>query len=120
MRVIVFLLFFIFQFLNPYISEGFAEELNPWNLPINKRVIHRKNVSHLLIDPRSDHCRVVLVLGDRFPYSYKSTQYGLYIKTTSEKEALEIMNAFDKQLGLGYEIYLKLNGSRIVEWSFSS
>jgi hypothetical protein len=56
----------------------------------------------------------------RKQYSYNSTQYVLYIKTSSEKEALEIMNAFDKQLGLGYEIYLKLNGSRIIEWSFSS
>lgn len=112
--------FLILHLLLIFIPEAKTEEFNPWNLSIQKRVIHRKNVSHILMDPRVDHYRVVILMGDRFPYSYKSTQYGFYIKAESAEEALKILNAFDKQLDTGHEIYLKLNGSRIVEWSFSS
>lgn len=96
----------------------YAGEFNPWNLDITKRVIHRKNVSHILIDPRVDHYRVVLVLGDRFPYNYKSRQYTFYIKASTEEEALELFRKFDIQLDSGNEILLKLNGSRIIEWTF--
>ena len=97
----------------------YSQEFNPWNLDITKRVIHRKDVSHIVMDPRVDHFRVVLILGDRFPYNFKSRQFGLYIKTINEVEAMQIMNQFDRQLETGREIYLKLNGSRILEWSFN-
>lgn len=99
-------------------SSLFSGEFNPWNLSITNRVIHRKNVSHLLVDPRVDHYRVVLILGDRFPYNYKSRQYGLYIKTSTQEEAYQILKLFDEQLDSGREIFLKLNGSRILEWTF--
>jgi len=95
-----------------------AGEFNPWNLDITKRVIHRKDVSHILVDPRVDHYRVVLVIGDRFPYNYKSRQYGLYIKVSSAEEAYQLLKSFDEQLDFGREIFLKLNGSRIMEWTF--
>lgn len=70
------------------------------------------------MDPRVDHYRVVLVVGDRFPYNYKSRQYGLYIKVSSEEEAYRLLKSFDEQLDIGREIFLKLNGSRIMEWTF--
>lgn len=113
MKKILVYIFLIFTCYS--ISSG---EFNPWNLDITQRVIHRKNVSHILVDPRVDHFRVVLILGDRFPYSYKSRQYGLFIKVTSEEEAYKLLKSFDEQLDSGREIFLKLNGSRIMEWNF--
>ncbi len=112
MKLFLLFIFFLCSIL-------FSQEFNPWNLDINKRVIHRKDVSHIIMDPRVDHFRVVLFLGDRFPYNYKSRQFGFYIKAINEEEAYQIMNQFDKQLDTGREIYLKLNGSRILEWSFN-
>ena len=112
MRLIILIIYL----LNSYLL---SQEFNPWNLDITKRVIHRKDVSHIVMDPRVDHFRVVLILGDRFPYNFKSRQFGLFIKTTNEVEAMQIMNQFDKQLETGREIVLKLNGSRILEWSFN-
>ena len=112
MRLIILIIYL----LNSYLL---SQEFNPWNLDITKRVIHRKDVSHIIMDPRVDHFRVVLILGDRFPYNFKSRQFGLFIKTTNEVEAMQIMNQFDKQLETGREIVLKLNGSRILEWSFN-
>ena len=112
MRLIILIIYL----LNSYLL---SQEFNPWNLDITKRVIHRKDVSHIIMDPRVDHFRVVLILGDRFPYNFKSRQFGLFIKTTNEVEAMQIINQFDKQLETGREINLKLNGSRILEWSFN-
>ena len=110
----------LFLVLISYLNlQIYSQEFNPWNLDITKRVIHRKDVSHVVMDPRVDHFRVVLILGDRFPYNFKSRQFGLYIKTINEVEAMQIMNQFDRQLETGREIYLKLNGSRIIEWSFN-
>jgi hypothetical protein len=113
MKILFLLLFFVFQ-----ISVYTESDFNPWNLKIFERLIHRKNVSHLLIDPREDHYRVVLILSDRFPYNYKSRQYGFYIKAENEIEANQIMNSFDKQLQSGFQIYLKLNGSRVIDYKF--
>jgi len=112
MRLFLVLIFF-------YNLQIISQEFNPWNLDITKRVVHRKDISHIVMDPRVDHFRVVLILGDRFPYNFKSRQFGLYIKTINEVEAMQIMNQFDRQLETGREIYLKLNGSRILEWSFN-
>ena len=96
----------------------FSQDFNPWNISPFERLIHRKNVSHMLIDPRPDHYRLVLILSDRFPYNYKSRQHGFYLKFHTEKEALATLKAFDKQLDSGFQIYLKLQGSRIIDHKF--
>lgn len=93
-------------------------EYNPWNLAIFERIIHRKHVSHLVMETRKDHYRLSLILSDRFPYNFKSRQYAFFIRFTSEEEALNTSKFFDKQLDSGKEIYIRLDGSEIIKYKF--
>ncbi len=115
MKLVFFIYFFII-----FSSFLFSEpiEYNPWNLTIFERIIHRKHVSHLVIESRKDHYRLTLILSDRFPYNFKSRQYAFFIRFFSEIEALEASKLFDKQLDSGKEIYIQLEGSEIVKYKF--
>jgi hypothetical protein len=93
-------------------------EYNPWNLQINERIIHRKHVSHLVIDTRKDHYRLTLILSDRFPYNFKSRQHSFFLRYLNEDKALEVLKLFDKQLDSGKEVYIRLNGSEIIGYHF--
>lgn len=110
----------LFLFILISISSYFAEpiEYNPWNLRISERIIHRKHVSHIILEARTDHYRVTLILSDRFPYNYKSRQYYFFARCTSEKEAMELSKLLDKQLDSGKEIYIRLDGSEIIGYRF--
>jgi len=111
--------YFIYFFIN-FFSILLCEpiEYNPWNLTIFERIIHRKHVSHLVIESRKDHYRLTFILSDRFPYNFKSRQYAFFIRFFSETEALEASKLFDKQLDSGKEIYIQLEGSEIVKYKF--
>lgn len=95
-----------------------SDEINPWDLSLFERIIHRKNVSHLIIEARREEFRLTLMVSDRFPYNYKSRQYPFYMRFQNEKDALDTLKKFDEQLQSGYEIYIRLNGSEIIHYRF--
>lgn len=109
-----------FLFFSLFYSFSYAEpiEYNPWNLRINERIIHRKHVSHIVLESRTDHYRVTLILSDRFPYNFKTRQHSFFARCMSEKEAFELSKLFDKQLDSGREIYIRLDGSEIIGYRF--
>jgi hypothetical protein len=108
--------FYIFLLLIP--SVVYSIEYNPWNLDIMERIVHRKNISHIIIEPRPDHYRLTFILSDRFPYNYKSRQGFFFIRFTDEDLVYKIAKDFDKHLDTGKEIYFRLNGSEIVYYRF--
>lgn len=91
----------------------FAVDINPWNLTIQERILTRKNISHLLIDPRRDEYRLVLITSERYPYNYKSQSFPLFFRLETETEAMDLMNKMDKYLESGEAITIRLNGSEI-------
>ncbi len=106
-----FLIFFI-------VSAGILyAERNPWTLTISERVVNRKNVSHIVIETRTDHFRVNLILSDRFPYNYKSVSYPFFIRVFDAKNANQLAKNLDSILDTGKNVYIQLNGSEIVKYT---
>jgi hypothetical protein len=91
----------------------YSEDINPWNLTIQERILTRKNISHLLIDPRKNEYRLVLITSERYPYNYKSQSFPLFFRLETEAEAMYLMNKMDKYLESGEAITIQLNGSEI-------
>lgn len=99
----------------------FSEPNHSIDFPISGlfyRILHRKNVSHIVVESRPTHYRVTMLVSDRFPYNYKSRTYPLFIKTLDEKEAIKIATELDEYLQTGYELKIWLNGSRIMSYKF--
>jgi hypothetical protein len=92
-------------------------ERNPWTLSISERVINRKNVSHIVIETRTDHFRVNLILSDRFPYNYKSVSYPFFIRVPDAKNANQLADRLSSVLETGKNMYIRLNGSEIVKYT---
>lgn len=112
MKSLLFLLIVFFGFILSIFSEIIYQET------ITNRLINRRMVSHIIIETRPDHYRLVLLVNNRFPYNYKSTSYPFYIKTNSESHAIQLANDFDKMLDSGYNIQIKLNGSEIQSYKY--
>ena len=93
-------------------------EYNPWNLDIMERIVSRKNISHIIVEPRTEYYRVTFIVSDRFPYNYKSRQGFFFLRCTNVDDAYELAKEFDKYLVTGKEIYFKLNGSEITHYRF--
>lgn len=93
-------------------------ETNPWTLPIFQRIISRKNVSQLVLENRTDHYRITLLVSDRYPYNYKSRSYFLFMRFQNAVEAQKKNAELDKYLESGEEIKLYLNGSEIIKHEF--
>ncbi|MBM9577032.1 hypothetical protein JWG45_07675 [Leptospira sp. 201903070] len=108
-----------FYFLLPlflFAALSSNAETNPWSLPIYERIINRKHVSHIVIETRTDHLRVTLLLSERFPYNYKATSGSFFIRVNTEKEALEISEKLDKYLESGWNLKIYLSGSEITRY----
>ncbi|EMJ91813.1 hypothetical protein LEP1GSC193_2789 [Leptospira alstonii serovar Pingchang str. 80-412] len=93
-----------------------SAETNPWNLSIQERIINRKHVSHIVIETRTDHIRVSLLLNERYPYNYKAGSSSFFIKVNDEKEALEISEKLDRYLESGWNLKIYLSGSEITRY----
>ncbi|TGK34886.1 hypothetical protein EHQ12_06290 [Leptospira gomenensis] len=91
-------------------------ETNPWSLPLGERIVNRKHVSHIVIESRTDHFRVTLLLNERFPYNYKSTAASLFIRVRNEKEAMDVSEKLDRYLESGWNMKLYLSGSEITRY----
>lgn len=111
-------LWFLLSIAGAFSLNAESDEINPWDLSLFERIIHRKNVSHLIIEARREEFRLTLMVSDRFPYNYKSRQYPFYMRFQNEKDALHTLKKFDEQLQSGYEIYIRLNGSEIIHYRF--
>jgi hypothetical protein len=96
----------------------FSEE-NPWNDPFHQRVIHRKNVQHIVFDVHSKEKRLVILVSERFPYNYKGNSYPLYLPLKEEEKPLDIAEIWDRHLDSGKSISLKINGSIIVKYELN-
>jgi hypothetical protein len=93
-------------------------ETNPWTLPIFQRIITRKNVSHIVLENRTDHYRITLHVSDRYPYNYKSRSYFLFIRFNNAGDAQLKILELDKFLESGEEIKIYLNGNEIIRHEF--
>ena len=91
---------------------------NPWDLKITERIVNRKQVSNIILETRTDHYRITLLVCDRFPYNYKSKSYPLFLKMTNEKTALREAQKLDKYLDKGFDITLHLKGSEILSFTY--
>lgn len=91
-------------------------ETNPWGLSLFERIIHRKHISHIVMETRPDHYRVSLIVSDRFPYNYKSISYAFFLRYQDAKTAQDTARIFDQHLDSGQEIKLFLKGSEITSY----
>lgn len=101
-----------------YIIVNFAliAETNPWGLSLFERIVHRKHISHIIMEVRPDHYRVSLIVSDRFPYNYKSTSYAFFLRYKDASTASETAKILDKHLDSGLEVKLFLKGSEITSY----
>lgn len=113
LRSLLFLILFC-SFQNTF------AEVNPWSLDIQERIINRKQVNKIVIETRKDHYRVTLLVCDRFPYNYKSQSYPFFIKVLDSSSAYKIAKYLDSYLETGNNLYIRLNGSEIIQYSPSS
>ncbi|WP_425269827.1 hypothetical protein [Leptospira perdikensis] len=77
------------------------------------RILTRKEVSHIVMERRSDHFRVTLIVSERFPYNYKALSHLFFFRMEDEKKAFELANQMDKYLDTGKAFTITLNGSEI-------
>ncbi|WP_411821864.1 hypothetical protein [Leptospira sp. 'Mane'] len=78
------------------------------------RVLSRKDVSHIVLETRTDHFRVTLLVAERFPYNYKAASFPFFFRLEDEKKALELANTLDNYLDSGKAFTITLNGSEIL------
>ncbi|WP_109020351.1 hypothetical protein [Leptospira kobayashii] len=105
MARLVFLSFLLFL---PVLSQS-----NPWNRLPTTRVLSRKEVSHIVLEARTDHFRVTLLVSERFPYNYKASSHPFFFRMEDEKKALELANTLDNYLDSGKAFTITLIGSEI-------
>lgn len=99
-----------------FTAFSIASETNPWGLSLFERIVNRKHISHIVMETRSDHYRVSLIVSDRFPYNYKSSSYAFFIRYQDASTAQETAKKLDKHLDLGLEVKLFLKGSEIKSY----
>jgi len=107
MRRIFLLYFFVF-------FSVFAES-NPWNRLPTTRVLSRKDVSHIVLESRTDHIRVTLLVSERFPYNYKATSTPFFFRMEDEKKAMELATQLDQYLDTGKSLTIMLSGSEVKQ-----
>ncbi len=112
MRVAYFLIF-LCVFVNSLSAD--LGEHNPWLWQPTTRVLTRKNVSHLVVEKRPSHYRVTMLVSDRYPYSFKGSNFPFFIRFETEKEALDWTEKLDQYLVSGERFTIRLKGSEIVE-----
>jgi hypothetical protein len=105
---VVFCVLFISQII---LSQ--SKDLNPWRLSLQERILTRKNISHILVDPRQEEFRLVLLVSDRFPYNYKQTSFPFFFRLQNEKEAGYLLKKISDYLETGEAMTIRLNGSEI-------
>ncbi len=77
------------------------------------RVLSRKDVSHIVLEARTDHIRVTLLVSERFPYNYKAKSSPFFFRVEDEKKAMELASDLDKYLDAGKSFTITLAGSEI-------
>lgn len=107
-----FFLFSIYFFVF-YSNQNYAIEFNPWDLGINQRVLDRKTISQILIDPRVNEYRLVLIASERYPYNFKTNSFPLFFRLETIDEANHLMHKIDRYLETGQQMTVKLSGSEI-------
>ena len=110
--------FFIFSILifnnfNFDLISRESEKINPWDLQITERILNRKLVNNLLIEPRKDEYRLVILASERFPYNYKSQSIPFFFRLRNIEEANRLMEKIDIYLESGEALTIKLDGSEI-------
>ncbi|MCC5815684.1 MAG: hypothetical protein JJT78_13090 [Leptospira sp.] len=90
-----------------------SKDLNPWRLSIQERILTRKNISHIVIDPRQEEFRLVILTSDRYPYNYKQQSFPFFFRLRNEKEATHLMKKISDYLETGEAMTIHLNGSEI-------
>ncbi len=110
--------FFIFAILifnnfNFDLISRESEKINPWDLQITERILNRKLVNNLLIEPRKDEYRLVILASERFPYNYKSQSIPFFFRLRNIEEANRLMEKIDIYLESGEALTIKLDGSEI-------
>ncbi|GBF50532.1 hypothetical protein LPTSP4_20580 [Leptospira ryugenii] len=66
-----------------------------------------------MLESRTNHYRVTLIVSDRFPYNYKVNSFPFFFRIDSEKEALDLAAKMDQYLDTGKSFTITLNGSEI-------
>ncbi len=88
-------------------------ESNPWNRLPTTRVLSRKEVSHIVLEPRIDHYRVTLLVSERFPYNYKAVSSPFFFRLEDQKKAIDLASQLDLYLESGKSFTITLAGSEI-------
>jgi len=76
------------------------------------RVLNRKQISHFAFGTRNDRQVITIIASHPTPWNFKSESHALYYYC---ENCLKEMKKLDKFLTDGYNIGLKLNGSKISE-----
>ena len=86
---------------------------------LDKRILNRKNISHIVLNTSGKGYLVTLLVSDRFPYNYKSHSYPLHYSVSNEREAIAISEKLDNYLDSGKNLIIYLNGSMIKKIRYS-
>ncbi|PKA14959.1 hypothetical protein CH363_16195 [Leptospira haakeii] len=109
------MLWLVLSFL--YGVSIYSDVTNPWELPIDERILNRKDVSHIVLETRPGGFRVTLLINERFPYNYKSKSAAFYYSNIKDsKEGLELAEKLDRYLKSGFNMKIRFNGSEIYEF----
>ncbi|WCL50264.1 hypothetical protein [Leptospira sp. GIMC2001] len=108
-----FLTLFAILFVTFVHSSVICQEINPWDLSIQERILTRKNISHIVLDPRKEEYRVSLITSERYPYNFKSVSFPLFFRLETEEQAMRMMRKLDAYLETGEAITVQLKGSEI-------
>ncbi|WP_246047180.1 hypothetical protein [Leptospira ognonensis] len=106
-RIGIFGLYFLVFF-------SLLSQSNPWNRLPTTRILSRKDVSHIVLEARTDHVRVTLLVSERFPYNYKANSFPFFFRMEDEKKAKELATQLDTYLDSGKSFTITLSGSEVT------
>ena len=81
-----------------------------------ERTVDRKSVSYLVLEDKKSGPWVTLLLIPAGQDSFKGSNYPVHISTKNFKEAAIILRKLDTALLSGRQIYIKLLGSKVIDW----
>jgi len=104
---------FVFLFLGSEIGAEVSEQSLP-----GYRIANRKQISHLLIESTAGRQALVLIATHPLPWAFKAESHALKYYCGNADECVSMMLEIDRMLRTGYNLGLRLDGSRILEIKF--
>ena len=81
-----------------------------------ERIVDHRTVSYLVLEDKKSGPWVTLLLVPAGQDAYKGQNYPVHIPANSFPDAANILREIDSALIAGKQIYIKLLGSKVIDW----